>query len=167
MAEIKTDKCIKKGIELGGKLRNKRWEQVAAVLLVSVPKIKVKICYRGRSAVAQGNDVLNDRGADIRRLATQDLQFLIVTNQSMLFPERLQDGSSAAVKLESSGRHTFSVNPQQRSSRFPFLEDTSFEKPFRISLMVSATGDVVVNRRIWRREPFVKLLSQLVPCENR
>jgi hypothetical protein len=92
VAEIKTDKCIKKGIGLRGKLRYERREQVAAVLLVGVPKIKVKICHRGRSAVVQGNDVLNDRGADIRRLLTQDLRFLIDTNQSMLFPEPAAKG---------------------------------------------------------------------------
>jgi hypothetical protein len=50
--EIKADKFIEATIEPRGKLNNKRREQVAAVLLVGVPKIKVKISHGGQSAIA-------------------------------------------------------------------------------------------------------------------
>jgi hypothetical protein len=73
---------------------------------------------------------------------------------------------SVAVKPESSREHTFSVKPQKRTSGFPFREDTALEKPLGCSLVVSTTRNVVVSGRIWRREPSVKVLSQLVSCEN-
>jgi hypothetical protein len=64
VGEIEADKCIETTFRLRGELSNKRREQVATALLVGVPKIKVKISHRCQSAVAEGNDVLNDRGAN-------------------------------------------------------------------------------------------------------
>jgi hypothetical protein len=66
---------------------------------------------------------------------------------------------SAAIALEMSEERTFSVEPQKRTIRFPFGEDTSLEKPLRSLLAMGTTCNVVVNRRIRRREPFAKVLS--------
>jgi hypothetical protein len=66
---------------------------------------------------------------------------------------------SAAIALEMSGERTFSVEPQKGTIGFPFGEDTSLEKPLRCLLAMGAAGNVVVNRRIWRRDPFAKVLS--------
>jgi hypothetical protein len=72
---------------------------------------------------------------------------------------RYNTWASAAVELERSGERTFSVKPQKRTSGFPFGEETPLEKPLGSSLVVSTTRDVVVSRRIRRREPFEKVLS--------
>jgi hypothetical protein len=47
VGEIKLGKCIETTIGPRGKLSNERREQVTAVLLVGVPKVKVKISYHG------------------------------------------------------------------------------------------------------------------------
>ena len=64
MGEKKEVKCVETTIGPRRKLSNKRREQVAAVLLVGVPKIEVKIRHGGQSAIASGNDVLNNCGAN-------------------------------------------------------------------------------------------------------
>jgi hypothetical protein len=51
VGEIKLEKCIETTIGLRGKLRDERRKQVAAVLLVGVSKIKVKISHGGRSTL--------------------------------------------------------------------------------------------------------------------
>jgi hypothetical protein len=51
------------------------------------------------------------------------------------------------------------VEPQEGTIGFPFGEDTSLEKPIRSLLAMGTTCNVVVNRRIRRREPFAKVLS--------
>jgi hypothetical protein len=66
---------------------------------------------------------------------------------------------SATIALEMSGERTFPVEPQKGAIGFPFGEDTSLEKPVRCLLAMGAAGNVVVNRRIRRREPFTKVLS--------
>ena len=64
VGEIKEVKCVETTIGPRRKLSNERREQVAAVLLVGGPKIEIKIGHCGQSAVALGNDVLDDRGAN-------------------------------------------------------------------------------------------------------
>jgi hypothetical protein len=66
---------------------------------------------------------------------------------------------SAAIALEMSGERTFSVDPQKRTVGFPVGEDTSLEKPLCSLLAMGTTCNVVVNRRIRRREPFAKVLT--------
>ena len=56
-------------------------------------------------------------------------------------------------------KHTFSVKPQERTSGFPFGEDTTLEEPLSRSLVMSTTRNVVVSRRVRRREPSEKILS--------
>jgi hypothetical protein len=80
-------KCIETTIGVKGKLSNERREQVGAVLLVGVPKIEIKISHRGQSIVAQGNDVLNDGGASPEVSNSKLMLLIVVTNQSMLFPD--------------------------------------------------------------------------------
>jgi hypothetical protein len=66
---------------------------------------------------------------------------------------------SAAVGLEMSGKRTLSVEPQKRTIGYPFGEDTSLEKPLRSLLAMGTTCNVMVDRRIRRREPFAKVVS--------
>ena len=66
--------------------------------------------------------------------------------------------TSVAVKLDSAGERTFSVKPQKRSSGFPFRENTASDKPLCVYLVVGTTRNVVVTRRIRRREPSVNNL---------
>ena len=51
MGLIKEVKFIEKLIGLRGELSNERREQVAAVLLVGVPKIEVKVSHGGKPTV--------------------------------------------------------------------------------------------------------------------
>jgi hypothetical protein len=66
---------------------------------------------------------------------------------------------STAIALENLGELTFSVEPQKRTIGSPFVEDTSLEKPLRPLLPMGTTCNVVVRRRIRRREPFAKVLA--------
>ena len=66
---------------------------------------------------------------------------------------------SATIELEMSGERTFSVEPQKRTIRLPFGEDTSLEKPLGSLLAMGTTCNIVVSRRIRRREPSEKVLS--------
>jgi hypothetical protein len=71
---------------------------------------------------------------------------------------RYKRRSSAAVALKMSGKRTFSVEPQKRTIGFPFGEDTSLEKPLGFLLAMGTACNIVVHRRIRRREPFAKVL---------
>ena len=79
---------------------------------------------------------------------------------------RYKRWASASVALEMSGERTFSVEPQKRGIGLPFGEDTPTDKPLRCLLVIGITGNIVVDRRIRRREPFEKVLAYLVPCED-
>ena len=52
VGKIKEVKFIETTIGPRGKLSNERREQVAAVLLVGVPKIEIKVSHGGQSTVA-------------------------------------------------------------------------------------------------------------------
>jgi hypothetical protein len=45
---------------------------------------------------------------------------------------------------EMGGTLTFTVNPKQRARPFPFRERVSVEKPFRASLVVGLTCNVII-----------------------
>ena len=59
---------------------------------------------------------------------------------------------------------TFSIDPQKRSLLVPRSEDTSLEEPSSGSISMNLQSDIVVFRRIWRAEPILRVLLQLVPC---
>ena len=55
------------------------------------------------------------------------------------------------------------MNPKQRAGRsFPFIEHISVDEPFRASLMVGLACDIIVFRRIRRRQPTSKALLHVV-----
>src|SRR5579863_1201398 len=60
---IKAEKYIATLIGASSELNEERREQVAASLLIGVPKIKIEICDRGISRLAQSHDVSYDCGA--------------------------------------------------------------------------------------------------------
>ncbi len=66
---------------------------------------------------------------------------------------------SATVAVERSGQRTLSVEPQKRPIGLPFGEHTPTEKPLGCFLVIGTTSNVVVNRRIRRREPIEKVLA--------
>jgi hypothetical protein len=102
---------------------------------------------------------LNDRGAN-QNVSNSRLTLNDSDKPEYALPgARYKSWQSAATKLERSRRRTFSMNPQKRTSGFPFGEDTALEKPLRRSLVMSITRDVVVSRRIRRREPSDKVLT--------
>ena len=57
------------------------------------------------------------------------------------------------------------VNPQQRSVRFPFSECAALNEPSCGSIMSGFACVTMIKRRIWRREPCLEFLLELIPCE--
>jgi len=72
---------------------------------------------------------------------------------------RYREWLLAAVTPERPREHTFPVEPQKRTIRFPFGENASVEKPFGCLLVIGTTGNVVVNSWIRWREPSAKVLA--------
>ena len=71
---------------------------------------------------------------------------LVMTDQSMLLPEpAMKSRQSVAAKCERAEEHTFSVDPQKRTSGLPFLENAILEEPLRCPLVVSTTAHIVVG----------------------
>lgn len=145
MFEIKGEEYIAITIGASRKLGDERCEQIAALLLVGVPKVEVKIGHRSHSAVVQGNYVSNNCGAD---LEVRRSKFPFSNNgpEYTFAGARYKKGihrwlPSGKEKKE----HTFSVNPQKRTRGFPFLENAILEEPPRCPLVVNVTGHVVVG----------------------
>jgi hypothetical protein len=61
---------------------------------------------------------------------------------------------------------TFSVDPEKRTFRLPVIEYAALKEPFRGSLMMYRTCDVMVGRWVWWREPPAKVLSHLIPYND-
>ena len=59
-------------------------------------------------------------------------------------------------------KHTFSINPQEGPARFPFCYCPALEKPCCGSTTSRFRNKVLVRRRVWRGEPMLHLLLQLV-----
>jgi hypothetical protein len=59
------------------------------------------------------------------------------------------------------------MDPQKGRSRFPLVKYAALKEPFCCAVVMSATGNVVVGRRIWWGEPHPKVFSQLAPWEER
>ena len=58
------------------------------------------------------------------------------------------------------GEHTLSVDPQQRSGRFPILERGALGEPYPGAFVMSTARNVVIYGCIWRSEPFREVLYQ-------
>src|SRR5713226_4996687 len=58
-------------------------------------------------------------------------------------------------------RHTLSMNPQQRSLGFLFCQRIALEKPSCSSFMSRFSNELLIRRRVRRREPVVDVLLQL------
>ena len=76
------------------------------------------------------------------------------TNHRTLLPEPATNIRVGGVWCsgEQMGR-TFAMDPQERRGRFPLFENTALEEPGRCSLVVCLSCDIMVCRRIRRREP--------------
>ena len=61
---------------------------------------------------------------------------------------------------------TLSLNPQHAPGFFPIPEGSLFDKPRCRTLVLGTACNVVILRRIWRREPFCEFLFQLIPCKK-
>ena len=61
---------------------------------------------------------------------------------------------------------TFSVDPQQGAGHFPTLENAALSKPFRGAFVTGVVRSVEIYEWIRRRQPFFKVLAQLVPCKH-
>ena len=60
------------------------------------------------------------------------------------------------------GRHTFTMNPQEGPSRFPFRECIALEEPCCSSTASSLPNKVVIRRRVRGGEPGLNVPLQLV-----
>jgi hypothetical protein len=60
------------------------------------------------------------------------------------------------------GRHTFSMDPQERPLRFPFCKCFALQEPCCRSTMSCLPKKVVIRRRVRGRKPVFDVPSQLV-----
>ena len=75
----------------------------------------------------------------------------------MLFPEpAAKRGVHKITEATGKNKRTLPVNPQQRASQLPVFKLVAVQEPFRGSLMLTITGDVVIRGRIRWRLPFPK-----------
>jgi hypothetical protein len=58
------------------------------------------------------------------------------------------------------------MNPKKRTRQLPVVEHATLQKPPPGSLVAGSTRIIVVCGRVWWREPFAKVLLQLVPYED-
>ena len=87
-----------------------------------------------------------------------------MTNQRMVFPEPAKNADDDEEPIsEDLEKHTFSIDPQERSSRLPLAKHTALEEPFGGFPVVKITCDVVVCRWIGGSYPFSETLSRLIP----
>ena len=63
-------------------------------------------------------------------------------------------------------KYTISTDPQQRSVRLPLIKGTTLDEPVCRSVVLSVMCSIMIDGRIWRREPFSKLRSRLVSCAH-
>jgi len=68
---IELKEYVTTGIGPGRKLYEKRWKQVAKVLFIDVPEVKIKIGHQGPPSIARGNDILYDRGTRLAMSGSQ------------------------------------------------------------------------------------------------
>ena len=71
----------------------------------------------------------------------------------------------ARARAKSTGRCTFSVDPDQRSGLFPVLEGSTFDEPHASTLMMSIAGSVVIDEWIRGGEPPHEVVQQLFSCK--
>jgi hypothetical protein len=111
--EIKAIEYVTMTMRLIGKLSNERKEQVTTVLLVDVPKIKVKVSHGSQTIVAKGSDFLNDRRANP---LVSNLSLMVFDSDKPEYAlpgARYKRWALASVARERLGERTFSVEPQK------------------------------------------------------
>ena len=142
--EIKGEEYITITIGVSRKLGDERCEQIAALLLVGVPKVEVKIGHRSHSAVVQGNYVSNNCGANLE-VRRSNFPFSNNGPDYTFAGARYERYPSVAARWKREKEHTFSVNPQKRTRGLPFLENATLKEPPRCPLVVNVTGHVIVG----------------------
>jgi len=65
MCRIELGELVTTGIGPGRELDEERGKKVAKFLLVNVPKVKIEIGHGGLPSIAQGYNILYDRGTEI------------------------------------------------------------------------------------------------------
>ena len=63
MCHVETEENVAKGIRMSGELEEKRLKKIAVAFLVDISKVKIIICHRSVSGLAQPRDIINDCGA--------------------------------------------------------------------------------------------------------
>ena len=83
------------------------------------------------------------------------------------FRLRLQNWKRNQCVIRRHGREmrTIASDPQQRAVLLPFSEFVAMNKPRSSSIMLSLARVVVIYGTLGRREPSLKFLLDLVPCE--
>jgi hypothetical protein len=61
---MESGEYVTTGIGSSRKLNEKRGKQVVKSLFVDVPEVEIKVSHRGGPGIAQGHDVLYDRGTE-------------------------------------------------------------------------------------------------------
>jgi hypothetical protein len=140
------------------------------VLFVGVPEIKIEVRHGGQSSLPQRHYILDDCGASQQREFVIDEPVKRITYQRMLFPEPAtiirNDQYLGVVKGQR--RRTFAMDPQQGGGRLglPFHEYTSLEEPCRRPFMLSPARDILISRRVRRRQPLSVVRPYPGPCSS-
>ena len=88
------------------------------------------------------------------------------TNHRMLLPEPATYKMPSRDDEERAGQaRTFSMDPEKRRCRFPFIIYAALKEPGCGSFVMSTTCNVMVRGGIWWGEPSMKILSRLIHCE--
>ena len=84
----------------------------------------------------------------------------------MLFPDpaSMQIGYYHFLSNKRREEPTFSMDPQERTDRYPVLEFLALKEPRGRSLLVGLACNVVICRWVRWRKPFVNVLVYLCPC---
>ena len=83
-----------------------------------------------------------------------------MTNQRIVFPEPAKNVDDDEEPIsEDLEEHTFSIDPQERTTRLPLAKHTALEEPLGRFPVVNIARNVVICRWIGRNYPFSEALS--------
>ena len=90
------------------------------------------------------------------------------TYRRVLFPEPALRWRIRSIQVQRHclGEHTLPMDPQEGPSRFPFRRYVALQEPGCSSFMASLANEVMVCRRVWRREPKSDISLKLITCRQ-
>ena len=69
-------------------------------------------------------------------------------------------------RLREKRERTIATDPQQRTILLPLIKYTTLDKPLCCSVKLDVTCNIMIDGRVWWREPGSKFYTRLVPYEH-